>query len=128
LPAHKKKSININFTTINIMMILPAGVRQQEGLDEAVYRHWEESWVQLAMKAVSKDLFDDVQFITGDEQECFGSEWQQEVCEKATVNYYGKAYAEAFWNRKGRVLARKALNRRRQNTNTAMKRIFLGKT
>jgi hypothetical protein len=38
-----------------------------------------------------------------------------------------KQEQEHFWRDKGMAEARKALNKRRQNTNNAMKKVFLGK-
>jgi hypothetical protein len=135
--THKLHSINklhsiIYFSNLNILMMIiltrpGAGLPEEGGVNEAHYRINEPLWCTTGRDRVSKELFDDMQFITCDEQESYGSEWQQEVCERAGINQHGMDYVKAFWQRKGRVLARKTLNRRRQNTNTAMKRMFLGK-
>ena len=101
----------------------PAG--QASSYCQKHYEEHEDVWVGLVKNAVSKQLFDDVQFITCDRHEVYGSEWQKAVCAKLPA--VTGEYAETFWKRKGMTEARKALNRRRQNTNTAMKRTFLGK-
>jgi hypothetical protein len=118
---------NLNILLMMIILRQGAGLPEEGGVNEAHYSINEHLWCTTVRDRVSKELFDDMQFITCDEQESYGSEWQQEVCERAGINQHGMDYVKAFWQRKGRVLARKTLNRRRQNTNTAMKRMFLGK-
>jgi hypothetical protein len=55
-------------------------------------------------------LFGNIQFITCEEDEKFGSVWQKLLCAVS---------CELFWKTKGMTEARKALNRKRQNTNNA---------
>jgi hypothetical protein len=63
--------------------------------------------------------------ITCDEDEKFGSMWQKLLCRKLPGCPIEKQ--ELFWKTKGMAEARKALNRKRRNTNNAMKREFVGK-
>jgi hypothetical protein len=59
-------------------------------------------------------------FIVDDDVEKFGSDWQRLVCRQIMVN---KEVCERFWNdRRQEKTARKAMNRRRQNTCSAMKK------
>jgi hypothetical protein len=60
-----------------------AGLPEEGGVNEACYSINEPLWCTTVRDRVSKELFDDMQFITCDEQESYGSEWQQEVCERA---------------------------------------------
>ena len=82
-------------------------------------------WKEAITGAINKHVFDLVQFICSEEDEQYGSDWQQAVCDKIGATDPGSA--KVFWNTMGMVEARKILNRRRQNTNTAMKKLFLGR-
>jgi hypothetical protein len=86
----------------------------------------EEDWLEGIKKAVNRHLFDHVQFICDDESEQYGSGWQKQICKRTRISDAGEDVTETFWNNKGMAEARRVLNRRRQNTNTAMKRVFLG--
>jgi|JI9StandDraft_2_1071091.scaffolds.fasta_scaffold525755_2 hypothetical protein len=92
---------------------------------EGYYNSEKEATMLLTVRSVvSKYVFNDQQFISCNEHECFGSPWQKEVCQRANVQ---EKHAKAFWNKKGMVQARVSLNRKRQNTTTAMKKHFWGK-
>ena len=93
-------------------------------MDSDYYKENEDCWCSVTRTVVGKHIFDVCQFITCKEDEMYGSEWQQQVCSKAKVD---KEYEELFWKKKGMQEARKALNRRRQNTTNSMKKQFLGK-
>ena len=82
----------------------------------------EDALLAAVRSAVSKNTFKNQQFITCNDDECFGTPWQKEVCHVAQVN----KYVQQFWNTKGMAEARTAMNRRRQNTATAMKKTFMG--
>ena len=84
----------------------------------------EANYVTGIRSVVGKQLFDTIQFITSEKQEMFGSPWQKQVCAKVGVLQH---HQELFWKRKGMQEARRSLNRRRQNTTTAMKKHFLSK-
>ncbi len=74
---------------------------------------------------MGKTLFSDIQFITHEKHERFGSaDWQREVCELILCPVDQQ---EVFWKEREMAEARKALNKRRQNTSNAMKKVFLGK-
>jgi hypothetical protein len=91
---------------------------QQEPLTD------EQSWVNSIKTSVGKKLFNDIQFLSCDKAERFGSDWQREVCRLVSCPAEEQ---ERFWRDKEMPEARKALNKRRQNTNNAMKKVFLGK-
>ncbi len=84
----------------------------------------EQNRVNSIKTSVGKNLFNDIQFITSDKAERFGSDWQREVCRLLSCPPEDQ---ERFWREKGMAEARKALNKRRQNTNNAMEKVFLGK-
>jgi hypothetical protein len=85
-----------------------------------------DRWCDSIKQNVGKTLFRDIQFITHEKHERFGSDWQRrEVCE---LILRPVDQQEVFWKERGMAEARKALNKRRQqNTNNAMKILFLGK-
>jgi hypothetical protein len=83
-----------------------------------------ERWCDSIKQNVGKTLFSDIQFITHEKHERFGSDWQREVCELILCPLDQQ---EICWKEKGMAEARKALNKRRQNTSNAMKKVFLGK-
>ena len=85
----------------------------------------EEIWLGAIRQKVGKHLFRNIQFITCEEDEKFGSVWQKLLCRQLPGCPIEKQ--ELFWKTKGMTEARKALNRKRQNTNNAMKREFIGK-
>ena len=85
----------------------------------------EEIWLGAIRQKVGKHLFGNIQFITCEEDEKFGSVWQKLLCRQLPGCPIEKQ--ELFWKTKGMTEARKALNRKRQNTNNAMKREFIGK-
>ena len=99
--------------------------REQLGEQAKYDDRWEENWLASIRNVVGKHFLDKFQFLTSTKDEMFGSEWQKQVCEKVGV---GAEHQQVFWKRKGMQEARKSLNRRRQNTTTAMKKHFLGKT
>jgi|JI7StandDraft_1071085.scaffolds.fasta_scaffold371190_1 hypothetical protein len=81
------------------------------------------NWLNAAVVAV----FAHVQFLGDEEDEAFGSDWQREICGNANMSHLSRDAVSYFWRKRGMVTARKLLNRRRQNINTAMKKKFLGK-
>ena len=85
----------------------------------------EERWLEGIKSAVNKHMFNHVQFICCEQDEEYGSGWQRMICKK--IGAADDSNTEVFWNNKGMAEARKLLNRRRQNTNIAMKRLFVGK-
>ncbi len=93
---------------------------QQKPLTQ--YDRWCDSIKQNVGKTL---LFSDIQFIvTHEKHERIGSDWQREVCELILCPVDQQ---DVFWKERGMAEARKALNKRRQNTNNAMKKLFLGK-
>jgi hypothetical protein len=76
-------------------------------------------WLLAIRQNVGKHLFGNIQFITCEEYEVFGSVWQKVLCRKARVTIEKQ---ELFWKTKGMTEARKALNRKRQNTNNAIEK------
>jgi hypothetical protein len=89
----------------------------------------EGIWLVAIRHNVGKHLFGNIQFITCEEDEKFGSSmWQKLVCpNKLPGRCCPIEKHELFWKTKGMTEARKALNRKRQNTNNAMKREVVGK-
>jgi len=92
-------------------------------LREYEYNKQVVSWCDILPKRVSNDLFQYLPFVTK-EHETFGSEWQQLVCAKVGVP---PECQKRFWGERGMNLARRAVNRRRNTTTTAMKNKFIGK-
>jgi hypothetical protein len=86
----------------------------------------EGIWSVAIRHNVGKHLFGNIQFITCDEDEKFGSMWQKLLCRNKLPGCPIEKH-ELIWKAKGMAEARKALNRKRQNTNNAMKREFVGK-
>jgi hypothetical protein len=97
---------------------------QEQDHDDPFYKKQENNWVTVIGGVVGKELFDAIQFIACKEDEMYGSDWQLEVCDRVGVC---EKYQKLFWKNKGMQEARKALNRRRQNTTNSMKKQFLGK-
>lgn len=91
--------------------------------DEQFYNENENHWKISITTAVRLTLFDERQFLSCEKQEVFGSDWQKKVCNKSSVP---KVYQQPFWNRVGKVEARKTLNKRRQTCTNAMKKTFIG--
>jgi hypothetical protein len=83
-----------------------------------------DRWCDSIKQNVGKTLFSDIQFITHEKHEKLGSDWQREVCELINCPVDQQ---EVFWKERGMAEARRALNKRRQNTSNAMKKVFLGK-
>ena len=102
-----------------------AGEELGAGAGKSYSETTEANYVTGIRSVVGKQLFDTIQFITSEKQEMFGSPWQKQVCAKVGVL---EEHQQLFWKRKGMQEARRSLNRRRQNTTTAMKKHFLGKT
>jgi hypothetical protein len=94
---------------------------------EGYYNSEKEATLLLTVRSVvSKYVFNDQQFISCNEHECFVSPWQKEVCQRRASVL--EKHARQFWNKRGMVQARVSLNCKRQNTTTtAMKNYFWGK-
>ena len=91
-------------------------------LREYEYNKQVVSWCDILPKRVSNDLFQYLPFVTK-EHETFGSEWQQLVCDELGVP---TECQKRFWGERGMNQARRAVNRRRNTTTTAMKNKFIG--
>ena len=67
-------------------------------------------WIDGIKSAVNKHMFDHVQFICDEEDEEYGSDWQEMICKKIGAPAKNNI-TEVFWNNKGMAEARKLLNR-----------------
>jgi hypothetical protein len=119
--AHKQK--NLHSTHLYCLFLKMTNNNNTQGGEDP--EGDEEVWVATIKQRVGKQLFGNIQFITCEEDEKYGSVWQKLLCRKLPGCPIEKQ--ELFWKTKGMTEARKALNRKRQNTNNAMKREFIGK-
>jgi hypothetical protein len=95
----------------------------QQGLQEDQYKVNAQLWEASIRLNCGKQNFKIIQFIMCEEDEEYGSDWQKLVCKQALIPI---DVCERFWRETGRNVARRAINRRRQNTNVAMKKKFQG--
>ena len=100
----------------------PGRLTWNEDMNEATYQMLAEAWVTNVRKTVGKKCFNFMQFVL-EVHEHYGSTWQKIVCETVRVP---ENMRERFWEDKGKKTARTTINRRRQNTATAMKKKFKG--
>jgi hypothetical protein len=92
--------------------------------EERQYKVNSQMWeASIRTNCGGKQNFKIIQFITCEEDEKYGSDWQKLVCKQALIPI---VVSERFWRETGRNVARNAINRSRQNTSTAMKRKFQG--
>lgn len=113
-------------TNTTMVVVTPEQVRRaSEAEDEKEYQEKLGGWQAIIHQQISKSLFPMMQFIASPQDEQFGSAWQRGVCFKANVP---NKFRHRFWSKGGgMMMARKLLNRRRQNTTMAMKVEFMSK-
>lgn len=90
------------------------------------YKQVYANWEKLLRGEVTKRCFNMTQFVT-EEHEKYGSMWQKIVFGVMTAQPTTEAVKKDIWMLFAKDASRVAINRRRQNTNTQMKKRFKGK-
>ena len=93
--------------------------------DTQDYKTIKKGWEKFLRQEVGKKCFGLVQFVSDDDDQ-YGSEWQKLVYETMPNQPQNETVGKDLWMMFARDQARVAINRRRQNMASQMKRRFEG--